>query len=219
MTPTPSHLAATSLLGLWFHPADMRLSGVTVLLTSNVVNGMTSSFIITCDSYFIGRYRYINTDYAFASSIVNDLKSGICKLLVTYDIACQWGINLRSRLATYLPPLNLNLDKVSYRVAVPKLHLVGHGASCQGPYNLALMDGVGLTHGEGVETIWSHSTSLATWSRENGPAARHQILDDHWGSWNWRKVINLRTSPSSLRCTPTLIGHSRKFRHPPQENP
>ena len=54
------------------------------------------------------------------------------------------------------------------------------------------MDGVGLTHGEGVETVWSHSTSLATWSRENGPAARHQILDDHWGSWNWKKTYNSR---------------------------
>ena len=139
--------------------------------------------------------RYINTDYAFASSIQQDINDGVRRLLVTYDIGCQWGINLHRRLSTYLPPLNLNLKSLpSFRVAIPKFHLVGHGASCQVPYNLALMDGVGLTHGEGVETVWSHSTSLATWSRENGPAARHQILDDHWGSWNWRKVMNLRTS-------------------------
>ena len=140
-------------------------------------------------------HRYINTDYAFASSIFNDLNLGICNLLVTYDIACQWSINLRRRLATYLPPLNIDLDKITFRVVIPKLHLIGHGASCQGPYNLALMDNVGLTHGEGVETVWSHSTSLAMWSQENGPAAHHQILDDHWGSWNWRKVIKLRMSP------------------------
>ena len=49
-----------------------------------------------------------------------------------------------------------------------------------------------MTHGEGVETIWSHSTSLATWSRENGPAARHLILDDHWNGWNWSKLVGLR---------------------------
>ena len=41
-----------------------------------------------------------------------------------------------------------------------------------------------------------NTLTLATWSQENGPAARHQILDDHWGSWNWRKVINSRMSPS-----------------------
>lgn len=54
------------------------------------------------------------------------------------------------------------------------------------------MRGVGMTHGEGVETIWSHSTSLATWSRENGPSARHALLDTHWSGWNWRKLVNLR---------------------------
>lgn len=146
--------------------------------------------------------RYINTDYVFASSITKDLDAGISRLLVTYDIACQWGVNLQRRLSAYLPPLNLDLTKLtSHRVAVPKFHLVGHGASCQVSYNLALMDNVGLTHGEGVETVWSHSTSLATWSRENGPAARHQVLDDHWGGWNWRKVVNSRTLYSAFtRC-------------------
>ena len=150
-----------------------------------------TSFLIQLISRF---HRYINTDYAFASSIANDLDAGISRLLVTYDIACQWSVNLQRRLSTYLPPLNLDLTQItSHRTAVPKFHLVGHGLSCQVRYNLALMDGVGLTHGEGVETVWSHSTSLATWSRENGPAAHHQVLDDHWGSWNWRKVVNSRT--------------------------
>lgn len=155
----------------------------------------------------------MNTDYAFTSSIVNDLNAGIRRLLVTYDIACQWGVNLQNRLNTYLPPLNLDLTWLtSLRVAVPKFHLVGHGASCQVPFNLALMDGVGLTHGEGVETVWSHSTSLATWSRENGPAARHQVLDDHWGSWNWRKVVNSRTlHPIFIHS----IKYSHDCRHPP----
>ena len=54
------------------------------------------------------------------------------------------------------------------------------------------MDSVGVTHGESVETIWSHSMSLATWSRENGPAAHHLILDDHWTGWNWSKLVGLR---------------------------
>ena len=48
-----------------------------------------------------------------------------------------------------------------------------------------------MTHGEGVETIWSHSGAIATHTRENGPGARHLILDDHWNGWNWRKYIGL----------------------------
>ena len=100
--------------------------------------------------------------------------------------------NLSRRLSKYAsaPPLDIKSLK-SFRVAIPKFHIIGHGASCQAAFNLAYMDGTGMTHGEGVETIWSHSASLATWSRENGPGARHLILDDHWSGWNWRKYIGL----------------------------
>ena len=137
--------------------------------------------------------RYINIDYALASTLGEDVKSGITDVVITYDIGCRWGINLRSRLRNYRSAPSLNVESLkSFRVAVPKFHLVGHGAPCQAKFNLAYMDGVGMTHGEGVETIWSHSTSLATWSRENGPAARHLILDDHWAGWNWRKYVGLR---------------------------
>jgi hypothetical protein len=138
------------------------------------------------------RHRYMNVDYAVASSLTSYVKAGITDVVVTYDIGCQWGKNLKHRLSTYpsIPPLDLGTIK--FRTAVPKFHLIGHGASCRATFNLAFMDKVGMTHGESVETIWSHSTSLATWSRENGPGARHLILDDHWAGWNWSKLIGLR---------------------------
>ncbi|KAF9781630.1 hypothetical protein BJ322DRAFT_1010663 [Thelephora terrestris] len=137
--------------------------------------------------------RYLNVDYAFASTVSHELEMGVPHLVVTYDIACQWGRHLRERLARYKATKDVNLDSLqSFRVAVPKFHLIGHGNSCHLDYNLAFMRGVGMTHGEGVETIWSHSTSLATWSRENGPQARQALLDTHWSGWNWKKLINLR---------------------------
>ena len=137
-------------------------------------------------------FRYINVDYAVASTLASDTKAGITDVVITYDVGCQWGKKLSRRLPGYssAPPLDIKSLK-SFRVAVPKFHIVGHGASCQATFNLAYMDGVGMTHGEGVETIWSHSTSLATWSRENAPGARHLILDDHWTGWNWQKYIGL----------------------------
>jgi len=144
--------------------------------------------------WLISRFhRYINTDYAFMSSIIPDLLAGIRRLFVSYDVMCQWGVYLQRRLNSYLPPLNQDLKQLTtYRTGVPKFHLVGHGASCQVTYNIALKDEVGLTHGEGVETVWAGSGQVATWSKESGPSARHQVLDDHWGAWNWRKVVNSR---------------------------
>ena len=137
--------------------------------------------------------RYMNVDYALASTLGDDIQAGVKDIVITYDIGCQWGKKLTQRLQSYpsIPPINVD-SLQSLRIAVPKLHIISHGSSCQANFNLAYMDGVGMTHGEGVETIWSHSGSLATWSRENGPSARHLILDDHWAGWNWRKSVGLR---------------------------
>ena len=138
-------------------------------------------------------FRYVNVDYALASTLAKDIESGIRDIVITYDIGCQWGKKLSQRLSIYSSAPSLDIETLnSLRVGVPKFHIIGHGALCQATFNLAYMDGVGMTHGEGVETIWSHSSSLATWSRENGPGARRLILDDHWTGWNWRKYIGLR---------------------------
>lgn len=136
----------------------------------------------------------MNSDAALVFTLLFLLDEGIRRVFITYDIYCQWIINLKRRLLTYLPPLNVDLAArlASFLGGIPKMHLWGHIGICRVRYNVALMNGVGSTHGEGVETIWAHSTSLTTWSQEAGPAARHQILNDHWGGWNWRKVVNSR---------------------------
>jgi hypothetical protein len=69
--------------------------------------------------------------------------------------------------------------------------LIGHGESCQCNYNLVFMKGAAVNHGEFVETIWSHSTTLATASRENGPHVRQASLNEHWAGWDWCKVVGL----------------------------
>ena len=151
-------------------------------------------------------FRYINVDYAVASTLADDIDAGIKDVVVTYDIGCQWGKHaLRCFKDSPSMPSVATGSLNSFHVAVPKFHIIGHGALCQVSYNLAYMDGVGMTHGEGVETIWSHSTLLATWSRENGPAAHHLILDDHWAGWNWRKLVGLCKFFSPMLCTSRLI--------------
>lgn len=39
-------------------------------------------------------------------------------------------------------------------------------------------------------------------TREMGPGARHAMLDDHWGGWNWMKLVTLgeRVSNYSNLC-------------------
>lgn len=136
--------------------------------------------------------RYSNMDFALMSTLIPSLKVGISRVLVSYDIACQWHKNLELRLTKYdtSPPLQLS-DLKYWRVAVPKFHLPAHGASCQLLYNLAFIKGAGRMDGERIEAGWAQTNSMATWTRESGPNARREILDDHWNAANWQKLVGL----------------------------
>ena len=136
--------------------------------------------------------RYTNMDFALLSTLLPSLNNGISRVLVSYDIGCQWVKNLQSRISQYSISASLNLSSLHYwKVVVPKFHLTGHGESCQVIYNLNYTKGAGRTDGERIESGWSLSSNMAVWTRENGPNARRAILDDHWGSMNWQKLLGL----------------------------
>ena len=131
-------------------------------------------------------------DFALLSTLLPSIEAGITRVLVSYDIGCQWGKNLQSRMSQYSISSSFNLNSLSYwKVVVPKFHLSGHGESCQVKYNINYTKGAGRMDGERIEGRWSQSGSMAIWTRENGPYARRVILDDHWGSLNWQKLLGL----------------------------
>ena len=106
-------------------------------------------------------FRYINVDYAVASILADDIGAGIKDIIVTYNIGCQWGKHTPRHLSDSPSMPSVDIGSLnSFRVAVPKFHIIGHGVLCQASYNLAYMDGVGMTHRESVETIWSHHSPL-----------------------------------------------------------
>lgn len=141
-------------------------------------------------------------DFALLSTLLPSLDDGISRVLVSYDIGCQWVKNLQSRISQYSISTSLDLSSLHYwKVVVPKFHLTGHGDSCQVIYNLNYTKGVGRTDGERIEGGWSLSSNMAVWTRENGPNARRAILDDHWGSMNWQKLLGL--------CKCFLIPHNQ----------
>ena len=132
-------------------------------------------------------------DFALLSTLLPSIKAGITRVLVSYDIGCQWGKNLQLRISQYSISSSFSLNSLSYwRVVVPKFHLSGHGESCQIKYNINYTKGAGRTDSERIEGGWSQSGSMAIWTRENRPNACRAILDDHWGSLNWRKLLGLR---------------------------
>lgn len=125
-------------------------------------------------------------DYFFFSSTAD---SGILRLVTSYDIVCQWSVNLWERMKEY--PVYMALDdSVKHNIIflIPKFHLPAHIQRCHNQYSFNYTPGVARTDGEAPERGWAHINPVATSTREMGPGHRRETLDDHFGDWNWKKV-------------------------------
>jgi len=140
-------------------------------------------------------------DYLFLSSLQQNTPR---RVVVSYDIACQWSRNIEKRCSIY--PRNLissQLLDVTY--LVPKFHLPAHILQCQIDYSFNLVPGVGRTDGEAPERGWADTNKVASSTKEMGPGSRRDTLDDHFGDYNWRKVTGLgndSSDRSKKTCSP-----------------
>ncbi|KAH7918603.1 hypothetical protein BV22DRAFT_1024324 [Leucogyrophana mollusca] len=136
--------------------------------------------------------RYSNMDYLFFSALRG---SPLNVLNVSYDIACQWHKKLWSRMNHIPSHLHLsNCPEKLIRYFVPKFHLPAHILKCQTMFSFNFSSHVGRTDGESPERGWSNINPVASSTKEMGPGSRRDTLDDHFGDWNWKKVVGLGTT-------------------------
>lgn len=136
-------------------------------------------------------------DYIFWTTLLVAGTIGLTWLAVSYDITCQWSVNLWRRFDVYSDTFGA-LAEVVIRFFVPNFHLPAHGVKCHTRFSFNLNRWVGKTHGETVEQEWAHIGAVATSTREMGPGARHGTLDDHWSFWNFRKIVVMGTCSFSV---------------------
>ncbi|TDL19767.1 hypothetical protein BD410DRAFT_751691, partial [Rickenella mellea] len=132
--------------------------------------------------------RYCNMDYVVLSTLSG---TTVKKLILSYDIACQWFKNLHSRISAYPEKMRLDMIKVETDAGIPKLHCKGHGPKCQTCWSFNYIKGSARTCGESIEQIWSGHNAVSMSTREMTPGSRQNTIDDHLGSWNFRKVVGL----------------------------
>ncbi|PBK62771.1 hypothetical protein ARMSODRAFT_990401 [Armillaria solidipes] len=120
--------------------------------------------------------RYINMDYFVLSTLACDTPPW---LVISYDIACQWHKNFFTRVGQYPSKLQPHQLERNILYLVPKFHLPAH----------ILLSKVGRTDGEAPERGWAATNALANSMKEMGPGSRRDTLDDHFGDYNWRKII------------------------------
>lgn len=127
-------------------------------------------------------------DYILFSSL-SGMK--LQRVVITYDIACQWSRRLKTRMQDLPDRLHIP-DHVDVRVAVPSWHINGHGKTCQERYNVSYMPEVGRLCGDEIEQTWWTTNGLGVSIREMSPAGRHEVVNDHWNYFNMRKIIGFR---------------------------
>ena len=132
-------------------------------------------------------------DYVFLSSIAGAIHS---RIIVSYDIACQWGINFSRRVAASAIPSELRLSSsAQIRCLFLKFHLEAHTSKCHAPFSFNYALGVGRTDGKGVERNWSVLNRIASSVSMMGRGGRWDTMDDFCNFLNWRKTVELRMCP------------------------
>ncbi|KAI0702783.1 hypothetical protein C8T65DRAFT_579081 [Cerioporus squamosus] len=133
--------------------------------------------------------RYANMDYLLHFTL---LLTVIPWITATYDIACQFGINLFSRFREIYG--FDTLDSRSFRWAIPKFHINAHREYCRSQFSLHYLPLLGRYDGEGIERNWSENNKMAPSTKEMGPGSRSDGLDDSFGHQNWSKTIKFAST-------------------------
>ncbi|KAF8895002.1 hypothetical protein CPB84DRAFT_1848339 [Gymnopilus junonius] len=132
--------------------------------------------------------RYTNMDYIFGSVLQYVL---VLLVLISYDIACQWFTNLFSCIDNHWPDSIKPRPNTTLVPAIPKLHKPMHEQKDHQVYSLNLIKGVGFSDCKCPEQVWAPHNALSNSTKTQGPGSHQDVLDDHFGFWNWLKYIGL----------------------------
>ncbi|KIO18474.1 hypothetical protein M407DRAFT_31873 [Tulasnella calospora MUT 4182] len=165
---------------------------------------VTGIFCVSCRHIFVcpngvvdlhkgEKYRY--ADVCFAGPLNRSYHQGLRYFVITYDIACKYGINFKSRCCDrtcnfVLIPTGPN-DDINIIFCVNKFHQESHDDDCAAKNALDYTKYVGRTCGEGVETIWAKMNWLRYSTREMGAGNRIETLSEHFNDWNWQKKLGI----------------------------
>lgn len=124
--------------------------------------------------------------------------SVLLALMISYDIVCQWYRHLWARMANIPQPMQIDRSKVpQVRFGIPKEHIRVHGSG-HSKFSFNYLPRVGRTYGEGIESHWSFMNPIAQSTREMSLSSRQELMNDHWGCWNWRKIVSFGRFPGCL---------------------
>ena len=133
-------------------------------------------------------HRYTNMDFIFGSSFK---AYELPLVLISYDIACQWFVNLHKHMEQHWPEDIKIHSSTKLIPAIPKLHEPMHEKANHQMFSLNYIPDVSTSDLKMPERVWSGHNALGNSTKTQGPWSRQDVLDDHFNFWNWQKYVGL----------------------------
>ncbi|VDC06390.1 unnamed protein product, partial [Peniophora sp. CBMAI 1063] len=143
----------------------------------------------TVDIYFVENQA--QADYALNNSMRLNLDPRIStRLIIGYDIWCQYGVHLLERFRRFghlfFPDFLTKLTGI-----VGAWHIFAHVRECFGRFSGLYVWGIGFIDMEILETLWSVLNLVTTSCRNMSRANREETINFNINNMNLKKIRNL----------------------------
>ena len=140
--------------------------------------------------------RFAYSDYALAQAL------RLCQLdnlniNITYDSACSYSINIRSRFSDNLKDLEPIIANSHF--TIDSLHVNNHIKQCMYLYSSAYKECMAHFHGVGTKQYWSENNQMGPQTHRMNKGHRQDKITEHHSNWNWKKTIKMGNIPFDIR--------------------
>jgi hypothetical protein len=153
-----------------------------------------------------GDCRYANMDFIVMSALAGFT---LMMLTISYDIACQWKINLRERNENLPADMRLEFDRIKLQCGLPVWHAASHNDECSNENSLSFKPGVGKSDGEGIERTWAVLNPAAYATKNAGTGQRADVIEAKVDNHNYLKNVSQGKSAISSRDSAVLTQRGR----------
>ncbi|KAJ7586193.1 hypothetical protein C8J56DRAFT_1052565 [Mycena floridula] len=135
-----------------------------------------------------GGERYANMDFIFFSTIA---MCGLALIFLTYDIYCQYRVNLKSRSESMLKQLRHAFAATEIKGGLPIWHGDVHVLECRTEHQIQYQEGATKLDGEAPERCWAVLNPISYATKEMGVGTRADAIDDRIDHHNHTKNVRL----------------------------
>lgn len=160
-------------------------------LSSKVCN-ITGCVIVACARHgcfcltsFADLEQQKNIDWAFMQALNATNTKGIKHVMILYDIASQYYVNLFKHIGLELPP-DMIID-----CSIGLFHIHGHKDDCLYNFSPMFIKGSRQVAREILESLWLRLDTISPSTQTATKEHRVEILDNYIVDSNWKKMVNM----------------------------